>query len=290
MRFLQVKSRSPAALGDAVPAGTASRFAKRAKAVRSMAFFAVAVAWLFLGVGLGLRLVIWPLIFLRPRLRRPLVGGWLRFHATFYLRLARWMAGVRFSVQGRIEPGPAVVVMNHQGIFDIPLLLTMVPGTYPKIPTRTRYRRGIPGVSPMVRVAQYPLVEQRRDTVRQDLAAIGAAADEVGRGEGAMAIYPEGHRTRDGEIGPFMVRGLRTILQRTGDAPVWCVVADGLWGARTFADMSVQLAGARIEARVLGPFAAPRSPEQIDAFIGELRERMVATLAEMRSGSPARAA
>jgi 1-acyl-sn-glycerol-3-phosphate acyltransferase len=290
MRFLQVKYRSPAAVGDAVPPGTASRFAKHAKALRSMAFFAVAVAWLFLGVGLGLRLVIWPLIVVRPRLRRPLVGAWLRFHATFYLRLAQWMAGVRFAVQGRIEPGPAVVVMNHQGIFDIPLLLTMVPRTYPKIPTRTRYKWGIPGVSPMVRASRYPLVTQRRETVREDLEAISAAAAEVARGEGVLAIYPEGHRTRDGEIGPFMVRGLRTILEHAGDVPVWIVVADGMWGARTFADMAVQLAGARIQARVLGPFPSPRSPEQVDAFIAELRERMVATLAEMRSGTPARAA
>ncbi|MDB4952359.1 MAG: 1-acyl-sn-glycerol-3-phosphate acyltransferase [Gemmatimonadetes bacterium] len=284
-----MKSRFPARAGDAVPPGTASGFAKRWKVVRSMAFFAAAVGWLFV-VGLGLRLSVWPLVTLRPSLRPRVLGGYLRFQGRFYLRLARALAGVRFTVHGRMDPGPCVVVMNHQSVFDIPLLLAITPGPYPKIPTRDRYRRGIPGVSPMLRACRYPVITQRRDTIRSDLAVIAGAADEVARGESAMAIFPEGHRTRDGEIGPFMVRGLRTILEHAPDVPVWIIVADGMWGARTFAEVAVQLAGARIDARVLGPFAAPRSPEGLDAFIADLRERMVATLAQMRSGIPPRAA
>jgi 1-acyl-sn-glycerol-3-phosphate acyltransferase len=289
MRFLQVKSRSPALAENAVPSGAASRFAKRWKVLRSMTFFAVAVAWLFV-VGFVLRLFVWPLVTLRPSLRQRVLGGYLLFHGRFYLRLARALAGVRFTVHGRVAPGPCVVVMNHQSIFDIPLLLSVTPGPYPRIPTRDRYRWAIPGVSPMLRACRYPIISQRRDSIREDLAAIAAASREVAGGGSVVAIYPEGHRTRDGQIGPFMVRGLRTILENAPGVPVWVVVADGAWGARTFADTAVQIADARIDCRVLGPFASPHSPQDVDAFIAELRERMVGTLGEMRAGTLPRVA
>ncbi|HET6765444.1 MAG TPA: lysophospholipid acyltransferase family protein [Longimicrobiaceae bacterium] len=289
MRFLQVKSRSPAPAGDAVPQGAASRFAKRWKVLRSMAFFVVAIGWLFV-VGLVLRLVVWPLALLRPSARPRLMDRYLRFHGRFYLRLAGVLAGVRFRVRGQLPPGPCVVVMNHQGIFDILLLLWISQGPTPKIPARDRYLWGIPGVSPMLRANRFPIIGQKRETLRADLEAIAAAAREVARGEGAMAIYPEGHRTRDGEIGPFMIRGLRTILENAGPVPVWCIVADGMWGARTFADTAVQIADARITADVVGPFAAPQDPAALDGFIGGLRDQMVQHLAEMRAEGRSRGA
>lgn len=254
-----------------------------AKVARSLTFFAAAIGWLFVGVGPGTRVVLWPLIRLRPHLRERLVGSYARFHARFYLRLARVLAGVRFRVHGQVPPEPCIVVMNHQSIFDIPLLLTLIPERFPHIPTRERYARGIPGVSPLIRLSGVPLITQRRENVKEDLARIAAAADEVARGEALLAIYPEGHRTRDGQIGPFMVRGLRTILERARERPVYCVVADGMWGARTFKETAVRMAGSRIRAVVLGPFAAPRDPAEIDAFMAELRERMVAALAELRA-------
>ena len=60
------------------------------------------------------------------------------------------------------------------------------------------------------------------------------AADQVARGELSTLIFPEGHRTRDGEIGPFMRAGLRAILLRA-QRPVYLIVVDGLWRARTTA-------------------------------------------------------
>ncbi len=278
-----MKSRSPALAADAVPPGTASGFARRVKALRSMAFFAVAFLWLMVGVGLGVRLLVWPLIALRPSRREAVLGAWIRFHARTFLNLARVLAGVRFAVRGRIAPGPCVMVMNHQSVYDIPLLHAVSPGPYPRIPSRDRYFRWIPGVSPMLRAAQYPKVEQRRDSANTDLAGIAACAELMAAGKTAMAIFPEGHRTRDGEIGPFMVRGLRAMLERAPGIPVYLIVADGMEASRTFAETAVNMAGSRIHARILPPVPAPSDPARVEAFIAGLRERMVQTLAEMRA-------
>src|SRR5690349_2048551 len=118
------------------------------RAARSGAFLLAYAGYLSVVVGLGQRLLLWPAIVLLPRRRGSLVRAWLRAHARATLAMARGLAGVRVSVDGAIAPGSCIVVMNHQSLLDIPIGLALVPGPYPLIPTRDRYMRGIPGVSP----------------------------------------------------------------------------------------------------------------------------------------------
>jgi len=197
--------------------------------------------------------------------------------------MAHRLAGVRVAVEGAIPPESCIVVMNHQSVLDIPLGIYLIPGPYPLIPTRDRYKRGIPGISPLVRLARYPCVSQRRTARRAELQALAEAASQVARGERSFLIFPEGHRTRDGNIGRFMRNGLRMVL---GDAarPIYCIVVDGIAQSRTFADAMTRFAGMTVRLRVIGPFALD-DPGSIDPFIDMLRDRMVAALAQLRGTS-----
>jgi 1-acyl-sn-glycerol-3-phosphate acyltransferase len=197
--------------------------------------------------------------------------------------MARMVAGVRFSIQGAIGRESCVVVMNHQSVLDIPIGLSLIPGPQTIIPTRDRYRRGIPAISPLARLAQFPFVAQGRSLSRAELSAFAEAVDRVDRGEVCLLIFPEGHRTRDGRIGRFMRGGLRMVLTRAR-RPVYCVVADGMTAARTTRDALAQVAGNSVSIAIVGPFAPPddRSPESTDAFIDMLHTTMTNTLSRMR--------
>lgn len=253
------------------------------RALRSVTFFLVYSLYLTTIVGLGQRLLIWPAIHLAPRRRLPIVGAWLRRQARATLALARAIANVRVSVRGAVPPESCIVVMNHQSVLDIPVAFTIVPGPCPVIPTRDRYRRGIPGISPIMRMADYPFVSQRQGISREELAALMESADRVARGEISLIIFPEGHRTKDGGIGRFMRNGLRIILTRA-KRPVYCIVADGMVQARTTADALLHFADTNVRAEILGPFQPP-DDESVDEFIESLRTRMIATLEQLRSSS-----
>jgi 1-acyl-sn-glycerol-3-phosphate acyltransferase len=260
------------------------------RAARSAGFLVAYVGYLGAVVGLGQRLLLLPMIALFPGSRQTLVGGWLRTHARATLALARLLAGVRVTHAAgvSIAAESCVVVMNHQSVLDIPIGLALVRGPYALIPTRDRYRRGIPGVSPLARLAGFPFVAQGRALTREELRALLAAADAVAAGERSLLIFPEGHRSRDGRIGPFMRSGLRLVLKRA-KRPVYGVVTDGVAadGAaqpRTFAQALTRFAGTQVHVRVLGPFAPP-DDAQIDAFVDALHARMTAALAELR-GAP----
>ena len=77
--------------------------------------------------------------------------------------------------------------------------------------------------------------------------------------------------------------GLRIVLTHAR-RPVYCIVADGMTGARTTRDALAQVAGNSVSVAIVGPFATPddRSPESTDAFIDMLHTTMTNTLARMR--------
>jgi 1-acyl-sn-glycerol-3-phosphate acyltransferase len=173
--------------------------------------------------------------------------------------------------------------MNHQSVLDIPIGLSLIPGPQTIIPTRERYRRGIPAISPLARLARFPFVSQGASLGRAELRALVEAVDRVDRGEMCLLIFPEGHRTRDGGIGRFMRGGLRIALTRAR-RPVYCVVADGMTSARTTREALAQVAASEVTVAIVGPFAPPadRSSESTDGFIDMLHDTMTNALARMR--------
>jgi 1-acyl-sn-glycerol-3-phosphate acyltransferase len=271
------------------PAKLDAHPAQVGRGLRSGAFVALFACYSIFFIGLGQRLIVWPIVTLFPRRRTAVVRVWLRMQAFATLAMARLVAGVRLTVRGTIPPRSCIVVMNHQSVLDIPLGVSLIRGPQVVIPTRDRYRRGVPGISPLVRLAGFPIVSQKRSISRDELQGLSDAADLVARGERTLLIFPEGHRTRDGAIGRFMRSGLRIMLARTS-GPVYCVVADGMTEARTTADALTGFARAEVRVTILGPFTleGPATPDAVDTFMESVRQRMVDTLAAMRAepGNP----
>ena len=175
------------------------------------------------------------------------------------------------------------MVMNHQSVLDIPIGLSLVPGPYPLIPTRDRYQWGIPGISPLGRLARFPFLSQKRVLSRAELAALVSAAEQVARGEQSLLIFPEGHRSRDGGLGRFMRNGLRIVLSRA-ERPVYCVAVRGMVNARTFADGLANFADLDVRVKISAAIAPPprgSDDRELDAFIESLRERMLGMFAEL---------
>jgi 1-acyl-sn-glycerol-3-phosphate acyltransferase len=248
---------------------------------RTVIFLLVFLLYLIFFMELVQRLVIFPMAWLSPASAPRLFASWVRLQARNTLRLLRVLGGVRVRVDGTIPPESCLVIMNHQSIIDIPIALSIMPGPLPLIPGRRRYASGIPGVSAYLRSAGNPLVSQKPEHRKADLAGILDAAKRVDAGEASLIIFPEGHRTKDGEILPFMPGGLHVILGRTR-RPVYCVVGDGMWKSRTVRDTIFNLATVRARVRVLGPFHPPADKTEIQGFVDRIRAEMVATLAQMR--------
>ena len=252
------------------------------RAPQSLLFAVIYFIYLILVMPPVQGLVIRPLCALNPLRRPAILRWWFQVQAHLVIGLARFLGGLRVDIEGALPDSSLILVMNHQSMLDIPLGVALMRGPYPVIPIRAAYTRGFPGISGLSRLAGFPSLEQRERATRAEHAAMVAAAEAVARGERTMLIYPEGHRSRDGEIQPFMAQGLKLIFRYAPRRPVYVVVIDGAWQLRSISDIALRLAGQTVHLRVLGPYAIPAERGDHDAFIASLRAEMVATLARLR--------
>ena len=177
------------------------------------------------------------------------------------------------------EPGN-LILMNHQSVFDIPLVVQTVDQGYPRIVTRKRYSRLIPLISHMVRLYQYPVVDAaaNKTALRETLDSL----EEAGRATDVpIAVFPEGTRTREGEIGGFRMGGLSRLLAAR-DWTVHVFVADGFWRAAKFADLVDVMADIDGKFVHAGTLAWTDPTADPGPFVEQVRRMMVEALAEMR--------
>jgi 1-acyl-sn-glycerol-3-phosphate acyltransferase len=233
------------------------------------------------------RVVVGPWVRLRPERRVPALGKWIHFMAWGVTTVATRIGGARIPVPERVVPAERghLILMNHQSLWDIPLVVQTVDRGYPRIVTRKRYGRFIPLISHMVRLYQYPVVDPAagREALRQTLDEL----ERVGReADVPIALFPEGSRSRDGEIQRFRPAGLSRLLA----ARPWKVhvfVADGFWRAATFGDTAARMG--EIDGRLTYAGCLEWNDPAADPgpFMERTREMMVEALAELRAAATA---
>ena len=238
-----------------------------------------------LAADLVQRLVIAPWTWLRPSRRIAILSRWIQTMAWLVTRPVSAIAGAQLPVPPKIpfEPG-VLILMNHQSLFDIPMVVQSVSPGHPRIVTRMRYTRWIPQISHMTRLYRYLTVEPKGEASEMRR-AIKELREAARTSEVPLALFPEGTRTKDGEIGKFRTSGMGVIL-RARPWRVYVLVTDGFWQVAKFKDFvgGVSKLRGRVELAGVLDWTDPKADAR--PFIDRVREMMVRTLADMRAGVP----
>jgi len=199
------------------------------------------------------------------------------------LTVVQRIGGAKIAPLPRVSGGPGVLIlMNHQSLLDIPLIFRCLNSGYPKIVTRRRYLKGIPVISHMLRLYEYPIVDSQSPPRRQILDLCRAASQATL----PMVIFPEGTRSKDGEIGPFMKAGLGGILA-VRPWLVYLAVVDGFWRCGRIQEFGENLPKVRGRVEAMGPFEFRKDRDDPAQFMDMMRERMCLKLREMRENGTA---
>ena len=136
-------------------------------------------------------------------------------------RLLR-LAGAEITTTGRenIPEGPVVFVANHQGYFDIPLMLTQLDKPNPIVAKKEIMKL------PMIRgwMEQLRCVFLDREDPRKSMESLKSAQELLGKGY-SVTIFPEGTRNSGGELGEFKAGAIRVATR--AHVPVVPVCIDG---------------------------------------------------------------
>jgi 1-acyl-sn-glycerol-3-phosphate acyltransferase len=170
--------------------------------------------------------VIWVLVGLVATLfgRRPTLGvilGWVRFHHW----LTRRVLGLRMKVVGAIPPGPHLIAVKHQSMYET---LEMVRLTHLPVVVMKKELADIPLFGFMTR--RYGVIPVERSAGAKALRNLVAEGQSAVTGGRPVIIFPEGTRVRPGRQPPLRP-GFAGLYRALG-LPVVPVAVDSgrLWG------------------------------------------------------------
>lgn len=146
-----------------------------------------------------------------------------------YARLWGWLIlqsnGVTVQITGveHIDSArPAIYMCNHQGTFDIFSLLAHLPVQFRWVAKVGLFR--IPVLGWAMSTAGY--ISLDRSKRKRAYRGMEIAAQKIKEGT-SVVMFPEGSRSYDGALQPFMNGGF-TLAIRAG-APIYPITVDGSW-------------------------------------------------------------
>jgi 1-acyl-sn-glycerol-3-phosphate acyltransferase len=202
--------------------------------------------------------------------RRP---AFLYTVASAGVRLGFALAGISLRLQGaeHLRPGPAVYACNHNSNIDSPAVFLGLRPLHPRL--RVVYKaelRRLPVLVWAFDVAGFvPIERSNRD---QSWSALDGAAASLAAGH-PFFIFPEGTRSRTGELLPFKKGGF--IMAIKAQAPVVPVVVTG--GRDAMRKGSALIWPATVTLTLCAPIAtAGLTVDDRDLLIARVRAAMEA--------------
>lgn len=190
--------------------------------------------------------------------RTALCSGW-KAHERAVAGLNSWLlrclkiVGTSIEYRGcpPLPPDtPAVIISNHQSLFDISVLAKAFSAGRPRFVAKRELGKWIPSVSINLRAGGNALID--REDPRQAIPELKRLAALAVERRFATVIFPEGTRARRGVLKTFHHAGPATLLGAAPEMLVVPVVIDGTWklSARPFGPIP---RGVRITVSFLPP-------------------------------------
>lgn len=120
-----------------------------------------------------------------------------------------------------------VVISNHQSLIDIVMIGGLLFTNYPKYVAKAELGRWIPSISLNLKHGGNALIDRKDRS--QSVRAIIAMAKKAQERNVSVVIFPEGTRSRTGELGDFRPAGSAALLKAADRLPVIPTAIHGSW-------------------------------------------------------------
>ncbi|MCR9063869.1 MAG: 1-acyl-sn-glycerol-3-phosphate acyltransferase [Cytophagales bacterium] len=140
---------------------------------------------------------------------------------NLFLVLGWYLTGSTVKVKKKYElpvGKPIIFIANHQSMFDIPGIIWFWRKHTPLFVSKKELAKGIPSISYNLRVGRAALID-RKDG-KQAVIEIAKLGKLICEENLAATIFPEGTRSRTGELKEFQVGGVAALLKRCPNALV----------------------------------------------------------------------
>ncbi|MCD6355038.1 MAG: 1-acyl-sn-glycerol-3-phosphate acyltransferase [Prolixibacteraceae bacterium] len=120
---------------------------------------------------------------------------------------------------------PLIIISNHQSTFDIPPIVWGFRKHHPKFVSKKELGRGIPSISYNLRHGGSALIDRKNP--RQAVIEIMKLGKHIEKENYSASIFPEGTRSKNGEVKHFQHAGIASLLRYAPSALIVPLVIDG---------------------------------------------------------------
>lgn len=156
-------------------------------------------------------------------------------------------------------PEQYLLISNHQSILDIIAYMNYLDGKRLRFVAKQELANNIPLVSIMLKSDEHCLV-QRTGSPSQAMRALDSFAGRIKRNNWIPVLFPEGTRSKDGNVGTFHSAGFRRFLSKA-PMPVVVAAVDGGWKISSMQRLAMNLSGGAYRVKILKIYPVPTTKE-----------------------------
>ncbi|MDR2898610.1 MAG: 1-acyl-sn-glycerol-3-phosphate acyltransferase [Spirochaetaceae bacterium] len=166
-------------------------------------------------------------------------------------------------------PEQYLILSNHQSLLDIPVYMKFLWKVPLRFVTKKELGHHVPLVSAMLKAHEHALVP-RTGSPAEAMRVLDKFAIRVQKNKWIPVIFPEGTRSKDGNLGTFYAAGFRRILDRA-PMPVAVCALDGGWKISSLDGIARHLAHGTYRVKILKVYPAPQGKKEQVAILDEAR-------------------
>lgn len=164
-------------------------------------------------------------------------------------------------------PEDFIIISNHQSLLDIPVFMKYFPDKDVRFIAKDALGRHVPLVSEMLRAQEHCLIPRKAKPM-EAMRYISDFGKRVIERKQVPILFPEGSRTRDGNVGKFFSAGFRQLTESTGLPVVVCAL-DGGWQLRDLRKLMTNLKHGCYRVKILRVYEPPKTKEECNIILEE---------------------
>lgn len=177
-------------------------------------------------------------------------------------------------------PENFILISNHQSLLDIPVYMNFFRGMEIRFIAKDALGRHVPLVSEMLRAQQHCIIPRKAKPM-EAMRYISEFGKRVVEQKQIPILFPEGSRTRDGNVGKFFSAGFRQLTESSG-LPVVVSALDGGWKLRDLRKLVKNLKRGCYRVKILKVYNPPKNKEECNQILEEARVLMQQQVEEWR--------
>ncbi len=167
--------------------------------------------------------------------------------STYYILGCR----IKFTNQQQLPENRSIIfIANHQSMYDIAPLIWFLRKYHAKFISKIELTKGIPSISFNLKYGGGANID-RKDN-KQAVVEILKLGERMRANNWSAVIFPEGTRSRDGQLKPFAVGGIATLLKKAPNSLIVPIAINGSWNLVQFGSFPLSF-GEKISLTVLDP-------------------------------------